>query len=76
MTPQKTKDGKPYGPIRYKQIVKECYYITKNTSTSYTEALELSPTEREYLITFLVDEVKKSQEALEKAKEKANAKKR
>ena len=33
-------DGRPYGPFRYKELVRECYFITKNTSTPYEEVLD------------------------------------
>jgi len=59
-------DGKPYGPILYKRLVKEAYYITKNTSTSYSEVLDMTPTERKLILDFLTEEFTKNQEALEK----------
>ena len=66
LDPQKTKDGKPYGPFRYKQIVKECYYITKNTNTSYSDILKMSPAEREFMLEFIADEMKRAQEQMDK----------
>lgn len=70
---QTTKDGKPFGPIRYKQIAKECYLITKNTSTSYNEVLGLTPTDRQYLIEFLVEEAKEQEEMWKKKKAEREA---
>lgn len=61
-----TKDGQPYGPIRYKQLVKECYLITKNTGTTYSDVLKMTPTERMYFLEFMAEEVKKSKELIEK----------
>lgn len=68
LDPQLTKDGKPYGPQRYKQIVKECYYITKNTNTSYSDILKMHPSEREFMLEFITDEMKRMQEQMDKFK--------
>lgn len=65
-----TKDGKPYGPWRYKQIVKECYLISKNCNTSYTDIMNITPLERDYLLNFVADEFKRSQEIINKNKSK------
>jgi hypothetical protein len=67
-----TDDGKPYGPWRYKQIVRESYIITKNTNTSYSDVLDMTPVEREYLIEFLAEDFKKQQEQIEQAKKNKN----
>ena len=69
MDPQLTSDKKPYGPWRYKQIVKECYIITKNTNTSYSDVLEMTPAERECFIEFIAEDFKKQQEQIDKAKQ-------
>jgi hypothetical protein len=63
-----TDNGKPYGPWRYKQIVKESYVITKNTNTPYSDVLSMTPAEREYFIEFLAEDFKKQQEQMEQAK--------
>jgi len=68
LDPQSTDDGKPYGPWRYKQIVKESYIITKNTNTPYSDILNMTPTERELMIEFLSEDFKKQQEQLEQAR--------
>ena len=68
MDPQLTKDGKPYGPHRYKQLVKERYLISKNMNTSYNELGQITPVEREYLLEFIVDEINKSKEYAEEQK--------
>lgn len=51
-----TKDGKPYAPELYKELVRECYIITKNTNTSYTDLMNITPTERHYLLEFIKEE--------------------
>ncbi len=53
-----TKDGKLYAPIRYKQIVREAYLITKNTNTTYSDVMNMTPNERTFILEFLVDEAK------------------
>lgn len=62
-----TKDGKPYGPIRYREIVRECYLISKYCNTSYSDLLHITPTERTLLLEFIAEQVKKEREAMEEA---------
>lgn len=64
---QLTSDGKPYGPIKYKEIVKECWFISDNLHTSYTDVLNLSFQERVYLIECIKQKQDKHNEALEKS---------
>lgn len=75
MDPQKDSNGNPYGPTRYKQIVKECYIISKNINTSYTDLLNITPIERGYLIEFLVEDAKRRKEEMDKARAEREAKK-
>ena len=75
MDQQKNEDGKPFAPIRYKQIIKECYLISRNLNTSYTDILKISPIEREYLITFLAEEAQRNKEYIEKARAEREANK-
>jgi hypothetical protein len=63
LDPQLSKDGTPYGPKRYKEIVKECWYVSDNLHTSYTDVLDLSYQERVYLIEC----INEKQEATKKA---------
>jgi len=63
-----TEDGKPYGPVRYKEIVDECCIISKNLNTPYLDVLKISPTERGYLIKFLITEAEQRAALLDKAK--------
>lgn len=65
LDPKTTSDGKPYGPFRYKEIVKECYWIAKNCNTPYTELLKITPTERNYLIECIKEELDHTKEAIE-----------
>lgn len=68
--PRLTSDGKPYGPQRYKQIVKERYLISKHTHIGYEETLHITPTERAYLLQFIIDDLKFEQEKINEMKQK------
>ncbi len=68
MDPQSTSDGKPYGPHRYKEITRERWFISKNINTSYNDIGKITPKEREYLIEFITDEMKRSKEYIEQKK--------
>lgn len=78
LDPLETKDGQPYAPIKYKQLVKECYLISKNTHTSYNEVMQMSPTERQYLLNFLFEDAQRREQELQAQKDtiKANNKRR
>lgn len=66
MDPQLTKDGKPYGPSRYKELVKERYLISKAMNTSYNDIGKITPLERQYIIEFIIEERKKEEELIKK----------
>lgn len=68
LDPQTSKDGKPYGPKRYKEIVKECWYISDQLHTSYTDVLDLSFQERIYLIECINEKQTATQKAVEQLK--------
>lgn len=62
MDPQKTRDGKPYGPIRYEELVKERYIISKIINTSYDDTGKLTPIERKYILNYIIEEFNKEKE--------------
>ena len=74
LDPRTSEDGSPYGPKRYKEIVRECWYISDNTNTSYTDVLDLSYLERMYLIRLINEKQEATQEAIDAARAKAQAK--
>jgi hypothetical protein len=76
LDPLKTEDGKDYGPYHLKELIKECYLISKNINTSYNDILDITPTERTYLLQFIADEIKRSNDAIEKVKEEKAAKRK
>lgn len=68
LDPLTNEDGEPYGPYRYKEIVRECYSISKNCNTSYADVIEMTPRERDYLIEFMVEDANRAKEMIEKSK--------
>ena len=68
MVPQLTSDGKPYGPARYKRLVEECYYISKNCNTSYLDVLQMTPLEKDYILSFIQKEQEMAQQQLDQLK--------
>lgn len=66
MDPQFDRDGKPYGPTRYKEIMRECWYISKHTHNSYQDVLLMSPTDRDMMISFISDDIKRHNQEMER----------
>ena len=66
--PLLTSDGQPYGPERYKDIVRERYIISKNINTSYSDTADISPLERGYLMQLIQDDLLRKQEIMENLK--------
>ena len=63
--PEFDADGNPYGIRRYRELVEECLFISKKTSTSYSEVLMMTPTEKNIIINFLVKEAEMIQKQTE-----------
>ena len=57
LDPVWTSDGEPYGPVRYREIIKERYYISKYCNTSYSDVGNISPAERRELLDIITDEL-------------------
>lgn len=72
LDPELTSDGKPYGPYRYKEIVKQCYIISTKCNTSYTDLMNITPIERDYLFEFIVEEMQKTEEMTRQKLNNAN----
>ena len=70
LDPQTSNDGSPYGPKRFKEIVKECWFISDNLNTSYTDVLDLSFQERFYLISLINEKQNATKRFLEESKAK------
>jgi hypothetical protein len=68
LDPELTSEGKPYGPERYKEIVRERYLISKYSNTSYSDLDNITPLERRYLLVFIKDELQQQHDAVEQQK--------
>lgn len=75
MDPQTTNTGEPYGPIRYEELVKECYIISKNLHTSYADVLCMTPIERGFIISFMREEIEQQKAEMERRKAEREANK-
>lgn len=58
LDPLLTSDGKLYAPLRYKRILQDVYTITRNTNIDYQSVMNMSVSEREYIMIFLIEEAK------------------
>ena len=58
---QMTSDGRPYGPIRHKQLFEYCFYISKQSNNRVEEIKDWTPLELKYAMDYL-DEVNKAQD--------------
>ena len=65
MDPTLTNDGQPYGPTKYKELVRNNYLISKNCNTSYTDVLQLTPRERDYIIEFIIKDADDAKKLME-----------
>lgn len=74
MDPQSIKnpDGtkSPYGPIRFKEIIKERYLISKNLHTSYNDVGKITPAERTQLIQLLAEDIQNQKKLIEESRNK------
>ena len=68
-----TDDGKAYAPIRFREISKERYLISKHTHTSYEDTAMMSPLERDYILEFLMEDFQRQKEMYDKAQADAEA---
>ena len=66
MDPLWISENEPYAQHRTKALIQECYLISRFCNTSYTDALKITPLEREYLLDFIKTEIKEKPEAYEK----------
>lgn len=76
LDPLLTSDGKPYGPVRYREIVKERYLISEKCNTSYTDLGSVTPLERKYLMEFIAEDLQKQKDMMEAQKMKRSKKSR
>lgn len=74
LDPQTCKDGSPYGPKRFKELVQECYFISDTLHTSYADVLDISVMERLYLIDFINQKNENTKKAIDASIAEARAK--
>jgi len=53
--------------MRFKQLVEDRYFISKNANISYSDTGLMTPTERKYIIEFINRDITRQNEAMEKA---------
>lgn len=70
MDPKTDQDGKPWAVTMFNKIIQERYFISKNTSTPYTEVGKMTPTERNRVIDLILEEIEINRKQLEKAARK------
>ena len=71
-----TKDGKPYGPERYRQLVTNCYLISKNYNTSYVDVRDkMTPSEMTQIMKLINQEIEEKKKYYEKIKQERDQKK-
>ena len=75
LDPPSTSTGEAFGPKRFKSIVKECWFVSDNLNTSYTDVVDLSFQERVYLTELINDKLKETKKALDEIDKQANLKK-
>lgn len=66
MDPLLTFDGRPYGPVRYEQLVQERYLISKHIHTSYLDLGKITPIERKYLLEFIKQDLQRESDIRDK----------
>ena len=76
LDPKLTNDKKPFAPVKYNQIIKECYLISKNCNTSYLDLMQITPHERKYILSLIAEEIKRSDEQIAKMKMENEMKKK
>lgn len=66
--------GNPIGPRRFKEIVEECWFISKSINTSYTDILQVTPLERRYLIDIIKESNRIEKEEWDRTIQESKAK--
>lgn len=66
--------GNPIGPRRFKEIVEECWFISKSINTSYTDILQVTPLERRYLIDIIKESNRLEKEEWDRTIQESKAK--
>ena len=65
LDPLLTSDADKYCGERYKELARGRYLISKHSNTSYADTKDITPTEREYLIEFITEDLKVQQKIID-----------
>lgn len=52
----------------FSNTLNECYIISKHINTSFSDVKQMTPTERRFIIKFIIDDMKKEQDLIKAAK--------
>ena len=63
---QYDEEGKPLGPEKYKEIVRDRYYIAKYGNISYQDTGNMTHIERDYVKSFIEEDLKRQKEYIDK----------
>lgn len=74
LDPQETDKGEPWGPHRYKEIVQERYYLAKHGKISYQDTGKMTPTERDLIKQFILEDAQKERQLLEDVRQQRGKK--
>ena len=65
LDPHLTSDGQLYAPLKFNELIKERYYITKYCNTSYLDVGQISPTERRVILNIIKNELLEKSKAIQ-----------
>ena len=54
----------------FSNTLNECYIISKHIHTSFSDVKKMTPTERRFIIKFIVDDMKQEQDLIKASKSK------
>lgn len=52
----------------FSNTLNECYIISKHIHTSFSDVKKMTPTERRFIIKFIIDDMKQEQEMIKASK--------
>lgn len=73
LDPPSTDNGES-AQKRYKDIVMERYVISKHTNTTYCDSEGITPTERQLILSFIEEDLRRQNEMYEKVKSQMDRK--
>lgn len=76
MDPQTNEEGKPLAPLLYRDILRRCYYISKNTNNSIEEVKNMPVYDRDMIIEFMINDAKQLEKVQKEQQRQRNSKRR